>query len=262
MRIEGRDCAVQPTVRFFLLCLLFAVFPDCKREHELSWLTSWIRTDYELSVAYFNPNDPNDKSNPADEIAHTTLQCPADEFSNRIDWGDGSPSEILNRNTATPKTIRYKGASRTIIDPGRYRFYATSHVYRQLQPYVATISTRIHCLDASRAADLLFPVPVKVHARRAVKEIQVRSPQARGGDTALMKIMLTALAPSSGTRIDLRWAGDTEFLVLPLRTVDVHPFQREVEVAISTKATTITRTVTLTATTIEPGAAASITIRP
>ncbi len=162
----------------------------------------------------------------------------------------------------TPKTIRYKGASRTIIDPGRYRFYATSHVYRQLQPYVATISTRMHCLDASRAADLLFPVPVKVHARRAVKEIQVRSPQVRGGDTALMKIMLTALAPSSGTRIDLRWAGDTEFLVLPLRTVDVHPFQREVEVAISTKATTITRTVTLTATTIEPGAAASVTIRP
>jgi hypothetical protein len=158
--------------------------------------------------------------------------------------------------------LREHGPTRAIVDPGRYRFLATCHAYRQLRPYVATILTRVHCLNAPRPVDLIFPTPVEVYTRKAVKSIEWSSLQIRGGDTVAIKIIVSGRAPPSSTRVDLTWAGHTELLAAPPRVVDIPAGRSETSISIVTSSTRAPTIVTVTAATTGKGEAASLTINP
>lgn len=227
-----------------------------------------VSTQAQLPLYWVGPSDFEagitfPKSVPVGRI---TVGCALDNYSNSIDWGDGTSSQLTTPGVAY--TIFFKGLDRTLVGPGTFNLYATADkTYSAASPgnppLPAKINSTLHCLDTGDTAFWKVDKVVHVHPRTPLHDISVTTepptplppPPAlvkiKGGTPFTVLIVATDHAPASNAHVKLAWKGTGASLIASAPSSADIPFSlNSVSMTLKTAKTTVAKKVTVEASTL------------
>ncbi|MGA7217076.1 MAG: hypothetical protein WBX38_02110 [Candidatus Sulfotelmatobacter sp.] len=206
-------------------------------------------------------------------VAQITLGCAADKYSNSVDWGDGTSTQM-----STPGAeykVTYHGETMTLIGPGTFYLYATSDKEfgpeAAENPHTASITSTLHCLDASETEHWQSTQTLHVRARAPLRAIGLSASADKPDGTTLdvksgsaFKVRITTIDRVSLAKghVDLKWTDPANVLVSPPTSVDMPFLYTNVEFVVQTAKTKKKQSVMLRASTIGDPLQATINIVP
>jgi hypothetical protein len=199
------------------------------RDQQAEHLVHLSRTSFETGFTY--------ESEP---IAEARISCQAYHWSVIVDWGDGSPPELLGH--AAP----YHLGDRTA--PGSYALLST-HRYLRRGTYKADVRLLVNCSGRDSKLVGHYGIDIGVYDHIPVKSFAVADQSAKRGSEVVLLISLASAAPPSGTRLFLRSDKADVFAWSVPYPVDVPPYsdQKSIVARVLPAAPTGNVLITLTA---------------
>lgn len=201
-----------------------------------------------VAPANFEQGVPLSKST---AVGRVTIGCTVDNYSHKVDWGDGTSNVLTTPGAA--HQITHAGATRTVVDPNTYSLYAdadkTYGAAVSGNPALpAKISSTLHCLDGTSTGYWTVSQSIHVYPHIPLKQITATPASVKGGTNVTIAIASTTPAPPSNARVNLQWSGPGASLVLsPAASLDLPYTLDSVSQVFSTTKTRTTKTVTITA---------------
>jgi len=125
----------------------------------------------------------------ADPIASVKIPCRASNWYSAMNWGDGTPGELLSHETQ-PKRNQNKVF---------YNLFSRHH-YDMTGTYKATIKVSMNCVGRAPIVEDRNMI-VNVYNHVALASLSTNTPVARAGSSVTFVLRLQAPAPPSGTRV-------------------------------------------------------------
>lgn len=248
------------TCIFFLVCGMFLLPLPASAQKPFFWIApNW----YEVGVTF-------PKSAPVGQI---TLDCAADNFTNSVDWGDQTSTQLNSPGAAYQVT--YHGAKVTLVGPGTFNLYASADKTFVAEaiayPLTPRLFSTIHCLDGTEE-HWLTTSTLHVKPRTPLKEINLsassnwlaagESLDVKAGSAFKVRIIARERATLAKIHVDLAWTDSAQALVSPPASVDVPLDFFEVSFVVQTAKTTKRQTILLRASTAGSPLQATINVVP
>jgi len=231
---------------------------------------------YWEAPTWFEVNVPYSAALPVGQV---TLGCAVDNYTNDVNWGDGTTSHLTTPGAAYK--IYYNGQWITLVGPGTFTLYEaadkTFGAGSTSNPLNGELMSTLHCLNGTETEHWQTPVTLNVRPRTPLKEMElaispsmkargdsraVPSIQVKGGSGVQVTIFATDKATLAKIHINLTWTDLSGVMLSPPTSVDVPYDNFAASFVVGTKKTNKTRQVKVQASTDGTPITGNISVTP